>query len=64
MFCEWNGNTTKIYSDNRSMHRAFHTRLPVRCASVTGEGNDARVSITLTNGRTELYRGDGVLIRR
>lgn len=64
MFCEWNGNTTKVYYDNRQLLRVFHSRLPVQCAQVTGEGNDSRIAITLSNGRTELYQGNGTLIRR
>lgn len=64
MFCEWSGNTTELYTDNRQLWRRFHTRLPVQCATVSGEGNNARVSITLNNGRTEVYSGTGALIRR
>ena len=64
MFCEWSGNTTKLYHDNRQLHRVFHSRLPVQCAQVSGDGNSARIAITMSNGRTELYEGTGRLIRR
>ena len=26
MFCEWSGNTTKLYCDNRQHWRTFNTR--------------------------------------
>lgn len=64
MFCEWKGNTTSLYFDNRVLLRKFNTRQPVQCAVVSGEGNDARVSITMVNGKTELYQGNGVLLRK
>ena len=64
MFCEWSGNHVQLRDDNRSLRRIFTVRLPVQYAQVTGEGNDARVSVTMTNGRTAIYAGDGRLIRQ
>lgn len=63
MFCEWAGKTTKLYRDNRQLWRVFNTSSNVQCAYVSGEDNEARVSITLANGRTLLYRGNGQLLR-
>ena len=64
MFCEWSGNHVQLRYDDRRLLRQYTTRLPVQFAQVTGEGNDARVSVTMTNGRTEIYAGDGRLIRQ
>jgi len=36
---------------------------PVVGVQVSGEGNAARLAIAMSNGRTTLYRGDGVCIR-
>lgn len=63
MFCEWNGNHVKLYEDSRRLLRQYTVRYPVKCVQVSGEGNDARVSITMVNGHTSLYKGDGRLIR-
>jgi len=63
MFCEWSGNHVKLRYDDRRILRTYSVRFPVQCAQVTGEGNDAKVAITMTNGRTVLYSGDGRLIR-
>lgn len=64
MFCEWSGNHVQLRYDDRRLLRQYTTRLPVQCAQVTGEGNDARVLVTMTNGRTAIYAGDGRLIRQ
>ena len=63
MFCEWSGNTTKLYCDNRQLWRTFNMRKPVAYAHVSGEQNEAHVSITTEDGRTYLYMGTGQLIR-
>ena len=64
MFCEWSGNHVQLRYDDRRLLRQYTTRLPVQCAQGTGEGNDARVLVTMTNGRTAIYAGDGRLIRQ
>jgi len=63
MFCEWAGNRVKLYDDNRRFTRQYSVRFPVRSVQVSGDGNSARVAITMENGRTSLYQGDGRLIR-
>jgi len=63
MFCEWTGNRVKLYDDNRTLRRQYSVRYPVRSVQVAGEGNDARVAISMENGHTCLYQGDGRLIR-
>ena len=63
MFCEWSGNRVTLRYDDRRLCRTYSVRLPVQCAQVTGEGNDSRVAITMSNGRTAIYAGDGRLIR-
>lgn len=63
MYCEWFDKTTKLYFNNHQLLRIYHTRKPVQCASVSGEGNSALVSITMNNGHTSVYKGDGTLIR-
>ena len=64
MFCEWSGNRVQLRYDDRRLLRTFSVRQPVQCVQVSGEGNDARVAITMTNGRTALYAGDGRCIRQ
>jgi len=63
MYCEWQGKQVKLYDDNRVLRRQYNMRLPVQCAQVSGEGNESRVAITMNNGHTCLYKGDGQLIR-
>ena len=58
MFCEWSGNHVQLRYDDRRLLRQYTTRLPVQFAQVTG------VLVTMTNGRTAIYAGDGRLIRQ
>jgi len=63
MFCEWQDKRVKLYDDTRVLRRTYNVRYPVVGVQVSGEGNAARVAIAMSNGRTALYRGDGVCIR-
>lgn len=65
LFAEWSGNMVKVYDENRSLQRTYHvenTVVSVQCYGEKGDHN-ARVAITMTNGRTRLYDGNGSLIR-
>ena len=64
MFCEWSGNHVQLRYDNRCLLRQINVSRPVQFAHVTGEGNDAKVAITMDNGRTALYSGTGCLLRQ
>ena len=65
MYCEWTGDTVRLYRDDRRLHRTFRVRGrgDVQCAQVSGEGDSARVAITRDDGGTKLYAGSGRLIR-
>ena len=65
MYCSWpDGNRVELRRDDRRLHRVFNVRGGVQCATVSGEGDEARVAITCRDGHTELYAGSGRLLRR
>jgi len=68
MYCEWNGRFVTVRETSGRLVRKFSmSRGDVQCATVSGkepdDGNGV-VSITLTNGKTEVYATSGRLIRR
>ena len=65
LFAEWFGNMVKVYDEKRSLQRTYHVEdsvVSVQCYGEKGDQN-ARVAITMANGRTRLYDGNGSLIR-
>ena len=68
MYCEWNGRVVTVRAtDGRLIRKFTMFRGDVQCATVSGpepDKGDGVVSITLTNGKTEVYATSGRLIRR
>lgn len=68
MYCEWNGHYVNVRSTGGALIRKFSmSRGDVQCATVSGpepDKGDGIVTITLTNGKTEVYATSGRLIRR
>jgi len=64
VFAQWSGRKVDVYTETKQILRHFsvgHNVVGVQCS---GDGNDATIAITMDNGKTELYRGTGQLIRR
>lgn len=53
-----------LYNMDKSIIRRFNMRADVVNAQVTGFGQDALVAITMVNGKTEVYKSNGTLVRR
>lgn len=49
---------------DKQLIRRFNVKADVVNAQVTGAGQDAIVAITMSNGKTEVYKSNGVLIRK
>ncbi len=64
MYCEWSGHCVKLYDENRTHHRTYFVPQDIVGVQVSGEGNNCRVAVTMVNGHTYLYKGDGTLIRK
>jgi len=64
MYCQIATPTRVILRrDEGGEFRRYDTRDTVASAVVSGEGDDAKVTINFTNGKVGLYAGSGRLIR-
>lgn len=53
-----------LYNQYKQLVRRFNVKADVVNAQITGAGQDCYVAITMSNGKTELYKSNGQLIRR
>lgn len=53
-----------LYNQYKQLVRRFNMKADVVNAQITGAGQDCYVAITMSNGKTELYKSNGQLIRR
>ena len=65
MYAEWSGRMVEVYDERKYLVRRFHARDTVVGVQVSGfSPADGQVAITMVNGKTDLYKTDGALIRR
>lgn len=64
LYAEWFGKMVKVYQENKQILRQIRARRDVRCVQCSGEGNDGMIAITLDNGKTDLYRATGQIVRQ
>ena len=65
LFAEWKGKRVVTYNELRQQQRIHHMPdevVSVQCTGRAGDDN-ARVAITMANGRTRIYDCWGRLIR-
>lgn len=58
------GKNVKLYDENGTIIRNFVARAEVVNAQITTKNRNPIIAITTKDGKFELYRADGVLIRR
>lgn len=63
-YATYKNRRVDLYNMDKSLIRRFNMKADVVNAQVTGFGQDAVIAITMSNGRTELYKSNGTLIRR
>ena len=65
LYAEWSGKTVTIRNHNQQMVRRINVRYDVVGVQVSGDSEtDAMVAIAQSNGRTDLYKSSGQLVRR
>ena len=65
LYAEWSGTHVSLFDHTRRLVRKFNARANVVGVQVSGDGSmDAKVAITMCNGKTDLYASSGVLIRK
>lgn len=64
MFANWNSKNVALYNDNGQIIRKFSAQADVVNAIISGSGQNTTIAITTKNGKTELYKSNGQLIRK
>lgn len=65
LYAEWSGTTAKIYTHTKQLVRTIHVRNPIVGVQVTGDSTtEAMVAIAQSNGKTDLYKSSGQVVRR
>ena len=64
LYAEWSGRTVHVYDEYGRLVRTLHARFEVDGVQCSGSDvNDGRVAISMENGKTDLCRANGEVIR-
>lgn len=65
LYAEWSGTRVKVYNQYKQIVRTINVRYDVVGVQVSGDSpTDAMVAIAQSNGKTDLYKSSGQLVRR
>ena len=65
LYAEWSGKRVVIRNQYKQMIRAISVRCDVVGVQISGDSpTDATVAIAQSNGRTDLYKSSGQMVRR
>ena len=65
LYAEWSGTRVKVYNQYKQLVRTINVRYDVVGVQVSGDSpTDAMVAIAQSNGKTDLYKSSGQLLRR
>jgi len=65
LYAEWSGNKVTVRDHNKVIVRKFSVRDAVVGVQISGDSTtEAMVAIAMANGKTDLYKSSGVLVRR
>jgi len=63
-YTNFKGKACDLYNDTKQIIRRFRVSDEIVNAQVTGSGNNAKVAITMRNGKTVVYKANGQMLRR
>ena len=65
LYAEWSGTRVKVYNQYKQIVRTINVRYDVVGVQVPGDSpTAAMVAIAQSNGKTDLYKSSGQLVRR
>ena len=65
LFAEWSGNRVSVYNHHKQLVRRINVRHDVIGVQISGDSEtEAMVAIAQSNGKTDLYKSSGLLVRR
>ena len=63
-FVQFKKKKVDLYNQYKQLIRRFNMKADVVNAQISGAGQDCYEAITMSNGKTELYKSNGQLVRR
>lgn len=65
LYAEWSGRTVSIYTHTRQFVRRITVSHPVAGVQISGDSTtDAMIAIAKVNGKADLYKSNGQIVRR
>ena len=65
LYAEWSGKRVVLRTHTKQIVRTINVRDTVVGVQVSGDSTtDAMVAITMSNGKTDLYKSSGQIVRR
>ena len=65
LYAEWSGKRVVIRTEAKQFVRQINAHCDVIGVQVSGDStSDAMVAIAMSNGKTDLYRSSGQIVRR
>lgn len=64
MFVTFKGKKADLYTDTKQIVRRFNVESDIASVQINGNDINATIAIAMKNGKTNLYRANGQLIRR
>lgn len=63
LFAEWSGKTVKVYNENKRIVRSLILPKEVRAVICSGEEGSGLITITMIDGKTKVYKDNGIIYR-
>ena len=65
LYAEWSGKQVKVYTQYKQIVRRFNVNHDVVGVQISGDSpTDALVAIAQSNGKTDVYKTSGAIVRR
>ena len=65
LVASWSGTIVKIFTDAKIHVRTIHARFPVVGVQISGDStSDAVVAIAMNNGKTDVFKSSGAMVRK
>ena len=65
LYAEWSGRTVSIYTHTRQFVCRITVSHPVAGVQISGDSTtDAMIAIAKVNGKADLYKSNGQIVRR
>lgn len=63
LYAEWNGKTVKVYNHAKRIVRTLIMSKDVSQVICSGEEGNGLITITMIDGKTKVYKDNGIIFR-